>query len=245
MRVLRRIGSVLLLACIAFIILLTTVLLQDVDPEQTGPEFEVYSFPDTLAGRAYDLDSLKAIIGNNKILPPGFEVAAAIACSAFPELKDVNIEMVLTPGGAPMEATVDVSSLFGSREDRRYKILLNDAKGGFFDPILLRALPFDAQVGVIAHELGHVVYYHKLNLLQFGKWGLKYLRDDEFRAIHERSTDLMPVYYGLGSQIYQYAWFVRHDPSTRSLYDVEKKFMDKYYLTDEELRKIMSDKRKN
>ena len=221
------------------------MLLQNVNPEQTAPDLEVYSFPDTLAGRAYDLDSLKAIIGDNKILPPGFEAAAAIACSAFPELKNVTIEMILTPGGAPMEATVDVWSLFGPRKNRRYQILLNDAKGSFFDPILLRTLPFDAQVGVIAHELGHVVYYHKLNLLQFGKWGLNYLRDDEFRALHERSTDLMPVYYGLGSQIYQYAWFVRHDPSTRSLYDVEKDFMNRYYLTDEELGKIMSDKRKN
>lgn len=211
-------------------------MLQDVDPEQKAPGFPVPVFPDTLAGRAYDLDSLKALIGDNKILPPGFEVAAAIACTAFPQLKDVNIEMVLTPDGAPMEASVEIWSLFGLRKNRRYQVLLNDAKNSFFDPILLRALPFDAQVGVIAHELGHVAYYHELNLLEFGKWGLNYLRDDEFRAVHERSTDLMPVYYGLGSQIYQYAWFVRHDPSCQAFYENEKAFIDKYYLTDTELR---------
>jgi len=217
------------------------VLLQDVDPEQVVPDFQVYSFPDTLANRTYDLDSLKAIIGDNKTLPEGFEVAAAIACSAFPQLKDVKIDMILTPGGAPMEATVAIRSLFGARKNRRYKILLNDAKDSFFDPILLRSLPFDAQVGVIAHELGHVVYYHELNLLEFGRWGLNYLRDDKFRAVHERSTDLMPVYYGLGSQIYQYAWFVRHDASCLEFFEVEKEFMDKYYMTDTELKKIMSE----
>jgi hypothetical protein len=103
------------------------------------------------------------------------------------------------------------------------------------NPILLRSLPFDAQVGILAHELGHIAYYHKMNILQFGKWGLKYLDDDEFRATHERTTDLMPVYHGLGSQIYQYAYFVRKDSSCAEFYEQGKDFMDKYYLTDEEL----------
>jgi hypothetical protein len=235
MRLLKQIGLILL-----FLIglLIVGVLFQSVDPAQKIPDIQTYSFPDTLANQTYDLDSLKAIIGDNKGLPEGFETAAAIAYSAFPQLKDVNIDMVLTPGGAPMESTPDIGSLFGPRKNRRYRILLNDAKDSFFDPILLRSLPFDAQVGVLAHELGHVVYYHELNLLRLGKWGLNYLRDDEFRAIHERSTDLMPVYYGLGSQIYQYAWFVRNDPSCKEFFEVEKDFMDKYYLTDTELQEV-------
>jgi hypothetical protein len=43
------------------------------------------------------------------------------------------------------------------------------------------------------------------------------------------------VYHGLGSQIYQYAYFVRYDPSCKSFYAQGKDFMDKYYLTDREL----------
>jgi hypothetical protein len=45
----------------------------------------------------------------------------------------------------------------------------------------------------------------------------------------------MPVYHGLGNQIYQYAYFVRRDPSCRAFYEEGKDFMDKYYLTDTEL----------
>lgn len=211
------------------------VLLQRVDPAQKRPGFEPYCFPDTLANRQYNLDSLKAIIGDNKGLPEGFEVAAAIAYSAFPQLKDVKIDMVLTQEGAPMESTLNVWTLFGPRKNRQYRILLNDAQNTFFDPILLRSLPFDAQVGILAHEIGHVVYYHRLNIFKFGKWGLKYLKDDNFRATHERTTDLMPVYHGLGSQIYQYAYFVRKDPSCVEFFKEEQAFMDKYYMTDEEL----------
>lgn len=221
--------------------LVAAVFLQSVDPEQKPPDFEIYSFADTLANREYDLDSLKAIIGDNKGLPEGFEVAAAIAYSAYPQLEDVHIDMILTQTGAPMESTLEVSTLFiPGKKNRQYLILLNDAQNTFFDPILLRSLPFDAQVGILAHELGHVVYYHKLNLFQFGKWGLKYLRSDKFRAAHERTTDLMPVYHGLGNQIYQYAYFVRNDPTCKSFFEAEQAFMDKYYMTDKELLEVIN-----
>ncbi len=227
---------IVLIVLSPFVLITAAVLVQNVDPAQHKPDFEPYDFADTLANREYDLDSLIAIIGTNKGLPIGFEVAAAIAYSAYPQLKKVKIDMVLQPKGAPMEASMNSwSLLIPGRNNRQYRILLNDAKGSFFDPILLRSLPFDAQVGILAHELGHVVYYHELNVFKFGKWGLRYLKNEEFRATHERTTDLMPVYHGLGSQIYQYAHFVRKDSSTIPLYKKEKGFMDKYYMTDEEL----------
>jgi hypothetical protein len=228
-------GKIGLLILILALLLVALVVIQDVDPKQKIPNVELYSFSDTISNKNYNLDSLKFIIGDNKGLPEGFEIAAAIACSAYPELQDVNIDMILTQDGAPMESTIDIWSLFGPKKNRKYKILLNDDQHSYFDPILRRSLPFDAQVGILAHELGHIVYYENLNIFEFGKWGLQYLRDDEFRAAHERSTDLMPIYHGLGSQIYQYAWFVRYDPSCQKFYEAGKDFMDKYYLTDKEL----------
>ena len=221
------------------LLLVMAVSLQHVAPEQNAPDFISYAFQDTLAGRSYNLDSLKALIGNNKGLPEGFEVAAAIAYSAYPELKNVKIDMVLTQGGAPMESNFKFWSMFGARKNRRYRILLNDAKNSHFEPILLHSLPFDAQVGILAHELGHVVYYHKLNLLQIAKWGLKYSTSDTFRAAHERTTDLMPVYHGLGSQIWQYAYFVRRDPSCVAFYEKSKGFVDTYYMTDLQLWEVI------
>ena len=235
----KRLGKILLAILLLFLLLIVAILLQGVDPKQKIPENKPYAFADTLAGKDYDLDSLQRIIGVNKGLPKGFEVAAAIAYSAFPELKDVPIDMVLTPGGAPMEATPLIKSLFSLSGNRRYQILLNDAESSYFDPILLRSLPFDAQVGILAHELGHIVYYENLNILAFAKWGLMYLISDDFVATHERSTDLMPLYHGLGNQIYRYAHFVRYDPSCREFYQKGKDFMDKYYLTDRELLEEM------
>ena len=236
MKTLKQIGLIILFL---FALLLVAVALQRVDPKQNVPKIETYLFEDTLANRTYNMDSLLAIIGNNKGLPEGFEIAAAIAYSAFPQLKDVDIDMILTQDGAPMESTLAIWSLFGPRKNRHYRILLNDAEHAYFGPILLRSLPFDAQVGILAHELGHIVYYEELNIFRFGKWGLMYLLDDEFRATHERTTDLMPVYQGLGSQIYQYAYFVRYDPTCKTFYEQGRDFMDKYYLTDKELSDVI------
>jgi hypothetical protein len=222
------------------VVLVAGVLLQTVDPAQKRPDITTYSFADTLANRYYDLDSLKAIIGNNKGLPKGFEIAAAIAYSAYPQLKNARIDMLLTDDGPPMMADIDIWSLFGPRKNRLYQIRLNDAVSTFFDPILLRSLPFDAQIGILAHELGHVAYYHQLTLFQIGKWGFRYLQSDEFHATHERTTDLMPIYHGLGSQIYQYANFVRNDPSCMEFYMNGKKFMDRFYMTDKELLGVIN-----
>jgi hypothetical protein len=125
-------GKIILILFSLLLLLAVVVLLQDVDPKQKMPGISPYSFKDTLANHSYNLDSLRAIIGNNKGLPEGFEIAAAIAYSAFPQLKDVNIDMILTPEGAPMESTLEIGSLFGPRRNRHYQILLNDAEESFF-----------------------------------------------------------------------------------------------------------------
>ena len=48
-----------------------------------------------------------------------------------------------------------------------------------------------------------------------------------------------PVYRGLGSQIYQYAYFVRYDPTCKSFFEQGRDFMDRYYLTDKELLAVL------
>jgi hypothetical protein len=217
------------------VIISMIVLAQDVVADQNLPDHVLVHFPDTLSGKNFNRDSLIYTVGPNKGLPEGYEEAALLALSAYPELRTVKVNMVLTQSGAPMESNFRFWSLFGSRAERIYEIRLNDADHSIFDGILLRDLPFDAQVGILAHELGHVVYYHQLSTLQIAKWGLMYLTSLGFRATHEKSTDLMPVYHGLGSQIYQYAWFVRHADVNREMYQKWGGFLDRFYLTDKEI----------
>lgn len=149
--------------------------------------------------------------------------------------------MIMTESGAPMEATFKILTLFGSAKKRVYEIRLNNAYNTPFDEILLRELPFDAQVGILAHELGHVVYYDRLNALEIGNWGLQYLFNEDFQSIHEKTTDLMPVYYGMGWQVYNYAKYVRESEKTKPLYEAFGSFIDKYYLTQFEIYEFMNE----
>lgn len=217
-------------------IFLLVVLFQTVQPEQIYPSTIDQVFAKPLDPNKLSLDSLQNIVGDNKTTPTGFEKAALVAYSVYPELKNQTIEMVLRNTGAPMESNFDILSLFEKRENRLYQILLNDAENTGYDPILLRNLPFDAQVGILAHELGHTVYYTNLSTLELAKFGLMYLVSSDFRASHERSTDMMPVYHGLGHQIHHYAWFVRNSPQCKPLYEeFGKEIIDRYYMTDKEL----------
>lgn len=224
------------------VLLAATVWFQQVDPVQYDLVENPYLFPDTLAGRYFDRDSLEAVVGPNKGLPEGFEIQALLAYSAYPELKGVKIDMLLTQEGAPMESNFNIWSLFGSGRNRHYRILLNNASNTPYDEILLKALPFDAQVGILAHELGHVAYYHRHNTFQIGKWGLSYLLNDEFRAAHEQSTDLTVMYHGLGGQIWQYAYYVRYGDCCKATYaEFGNDFMDKYYLSDKAIKEAMEE----
>ena len=226
----------LVLVCFPLVIILP----QRVRPEQVFPDEIPFHFPDTLAGKNFDWDSIQSRVGANKGLPPGYEKSALLAYAAYPALKDATINMVLTQSGAPLESNFEFWTLFKNRRKRVYEIRLNDSDDSMFEGILMKDLPFDAQVGILAHELGHVVYYERLSTLQIAKWGLKYLISPKFRATHERSTDLMPVYHGLGSQIYQYAWYIRNDDSTRDLYEKWGTFMDRFYMSDEEIRVVIN-----
>lgn len=219
----------------AVTVLVVLVMMQRVEAIQAAQK-PAYQFPDNLETRSWDIDSLKALVGDHKTLPPGYELQALLALSAYPELKDVAVEMALVQKGAPMESNFKITTLFGSKANRNYRILLNDAPETPYNEILLRSLPFDAQVGIIAHELGHVAYYHLHSTLQIGKWGIMYLINSDFRADHEKSTDRTVIHHGMGNQIYTYAYYVRHDPSCAELYKkYGAAFIDRFYLNDEEI----------
>ena len=64
-------------------------------------------------------------------------------------------------------------------------------------------------MGIIAHELGHTVYYQDKTALQLISIAYKYENDREFYLEFERHGDELAIQRGLGYQIYDFAWFVR------------------------------------
>lgn len=178
------------------------------------------------------VDSLMRIYGNNKIFADEFIEPALIALSYYPELKDVHIEFKYTREATTMAARPDPFSLFS---ERKYRILINNQKN--FEGILLEDVPFNAQIGIIGHELAHIVDYHNHNL-----WGIvgitfRYL-DNNRRALFEKEIDKATIERGLGWQLYD--WAAHSILSSNSSSDNYRRFKQETYMHPERIKQVIS-----
>lgn len=225
-----------------FLLAIFAVLFAKVNPQQQlGP-------PETVAPRLLDsayyaprIDSLIAVWGSKKELPEGYELQTLLALSYFPELKEANIKISYLPATLPMASRPYFWTMFRPREQWTFQVLLSSESTEKFEPILLNKLPFNAQTGIIAHELSHTAYYQNLGFWQLLKFGILYVIDQDFRRIHERSTDEQAIHHGFGWQLYDYAHFIRNNIPAVSSYNSSghDNYMDRFYLSDEEVLERM------
>ena len=226
---LRRIGRVAFSFFAVLIVLITVIVFGfPVDPLL---EIKANSFSRT--------DSLE-LYSANKTIPDKYRSQILTALSHFPELIPVQIRFELTSSGAPLESNFSIPTLLGSREGRVYRILIVEQEGGPYDPVLVRNLPYESQVAIVAHELCHTIYYEKLNSLEIASWGLRYLFLDSFAKEHERNTDKLTILKGFGTELLQYARYVRELPEFRQAYESgELKWIDEYYLPPNEIESVL------
>ena len=135
----------------------------------------------------YNVDSLKNIYGNNKELLNEFELQTLVALSYYPELLNAHIRFKYSTINSTAQTTVTLISIF-KKINKQYIIYINDdiLKTGF----LLKTVPFNAQVAVIAHELAHVADFKRRSFFDMVWWGLSYLIVKQRTKIEIR-TDLL------------------------------------------------------
>lgn len=153
------------------------------------------------------LEQLKAEYGRHKELPPGYELQALLALSHYPELKDVRIRFVVDDVNIPLSSRPHWASMLRSARNRTYLVVIDTHLDGNRDALLLKNQPFNAQVGILGHELAHTVYYLERSF--FGIIGDALCQLSDCRVDFERETDQRLVEYGLGWQRYDHALFVR------------------------------------
>lgn len=150
-------------------------------------------------------DSLHKHFGKNKILPEDFELPALLAISHFPTLKDVRIEFQVIQQGPPLSSRPTTwTTLFRNRKKRKYIITINDNMNTWYSSLLLRNLTFNAQIGVLGHELAHTADFvskGRLGMLRvaIGNLSWKYVDKLEF------NTDKMVINHGLGHQLLEWS----------------------------------------
>ena len=115
------------------------------------------------------------------------------------------------------------------KKERHYTIFIDtDADG---QGILLDSIPFNAQIGIIAHELCHILDYESKTGNQIIGTGLAYFNKNK-RADFEKTIDDLTINKGLGHQLLAWSDFALNKSTASSAYKAYKR---KTYLTPEEI----------
>jgi len=184
-------------------------------------------------------DSLRLLreFGNNKTLPRGFELQSLIALSYFPELKNTRIEFRVKPAYSLLQTRPVAHGIF-SRKTRHYTITISDSSYWKLEPIRLDPMNFNAQVGVLGHELSHVADFSRRSLVGLVASGIghlssRYIDHFEFR------TDSICLAHGLGYQLLAWSIFVRsmlHTDNYDGADNIDKPMMHERYMNPSTIR---------
>jgi len=186
----------------------------------------------------YNTDSIGAYLHDLKnqridtALPAEYMDALNIALSHYPELNEVDIKIEYAEIGTTLQVQPRVSSVFGKKKSRQYLIKINSDKE--FQGIYLKKIPFNAKVGLFAHELGHILDYENKNAVQIIGTALKFLTK-ESQMNYEKSIDELTIHRGLGNQLYDWAEYAMHFSSASSDY---KQFKKDIYLEPIEIKNL-------
>ncbi len=209
-----------------------TIVLSDADKQSIVIQKE---YTQEVASNQYEL--LLKKYGKNKTLAKGFELQCLLALSHYPELKETPIDFLVEPAFLPLASQPETMSILFPWKERKYLVIISNASTDYFEKILLRNTPFNEQVGILGHELAHVIYYQDKSSLDFIGIAYNYQYNNDYRNNFERNTDKRAVAHGLGYQMVDFAYFVRR-AFGQSEEDIEKEEGD-MYLSPNELLKEM------
>jgi hypothetical protein len=126
----------------------------------------------------------------------------------YPELKNKKIQFRIKNVKSPLAARPTFWAIFQKPQNRTYLITISKKTSATFEPILLKNLSFNAQVGVLGHELSHISFYDKQKGFYFIRLVFMQLSTramDNF----ENDTDKRCIEHGLGYQLLAWSTEVR------------------------------------
>jgi hypothetical protein len=187
-----------------------------------------------------ELDSLRANFAQNKKIEADYELVILKALSFYPELTPARISFKSAKIGTTMNARPAFGSLvFRSKQKRKYVIRMNNQDKDSI--IVLKHVPFDAKIGVVGHELAHILDYHHRSFWGVISRGLSYVSKSK-KAAFEKEIDLLTIQRGLGYELYSWSKYVLNESPAATKY---KSFKAATYLTPEEILYYMNQSSSN
>ncbi len=176
-------------------------------------------------------DSLLAEFATNKEIPQGWEDQILIALMGFHELRNTHITFKYAQGISTTMAAypAPASAVFSPR---RYLVVI----GGRRARIPLESASFNAQIGVIAHELSHIVDYQNKNLTGLLGTATEYV-GKRSRARYENYIDSVTIARGYGWQLLDWAEYSLSDQSPAP--EKYREYKREVYMNPQRMKEIM------
>jgi hypothetical protein len=164
---------------------------------------------------AHQIDSLKTKFGKNKIIPAEIELECLVALSYYPELVDAHVEFLWNDKiSSTMKMMPTIKSFFFHKK-LKYVVHMN--KSAASTNLNINDLSFNAKVGWIGHELGHVLQCVEKSRLGVLMIGIRH-SSKKFITKHERETDIITIQHGLGYALYEGMHFTFNRPNIHPKY---------------------------
>src|SRR5258706_1444640 len=103
---------------------------------------------------------------HNKQIPGEFRLPILTALSHFPELKDIHINFVVEKAYTPLSTKPAFRSMVKRKGHRIYIITISNQTIDTLSHLLYKNLTFTERVGIMGHELSHVVDFNNKNFFQ-------------------------------------------------------------------------------
>lgn len=150
------------------------------------------------------VETMAAAQASNDVIGRVRRMVEEVQAASYPELKDARIEIKLFDSSSDYFQTRFTFTSFLFKKRLRYLLRVN--RNLFTDGV-----PEDGLRAILAHELGHIVYYKSRNRLAL--LGLVRLVCKDFMARFERGTDLETIQRGYGDGLKSYRlWLYGHIP---------------------------------
>lgn len=143
-----------------------------------------------------------------KKLPAGYESETRAALSYFPELQKVPIKFRVRPSYSTLRTRPTIMSMLLPRGYRTYVIFISNKTIPNLTPITFANLPEEARIGVIGHELSHVVDFYTKSTWQSLRVAMRHCSIRYMDSL-EYNTDRICISHGLGLRLYAWSRFVR------------------------------------
>lgn len=144
----------------------------------------------------------------HKTIPKSIRAQALIALSYYPELRDISIVFKLKETRTPLTSRPRLMHIFKAAKKRTYLITISTKSNSLLDSILFKNLPFNAQIGVLGHEIAHIAFYINKSTWQMLGVGFGQL-SKSYTTKFEYDTDMRFIEHGLGHQLYDWSSYVR------------------------------------